>query len=163
MFQLNQKSIQKLGLVLILSLCSFVALQAQRTAGSVGIGAQFGQPTGLSLKVYNPNGLSPDVLLAWDLNDFFFINVHGLVERHIDSGGNFHYFIGPGVFAGIRDSNNEILEGNDNFAAGISGNFGLNVLLGTVEIYGQVTPRLELIDKTSSDIGGGLGIRFYFK
>lgn len=163
MFQLNQKSIQKLTLILALSLCSFFTLHAQRSAGSVGIGAQFGQPTGLSLKVYNPNGISPDILLAWDLNDFFFINVHGLIERHIDSRERFHYFIGPGAFVGIRDSNNEILESNNDFAAGISGNFGLNVLLGQVEIYAQVTPRLELIDKTSSDIGGGLGIRFYFK
>lgn len=163
MFQANQKSIQKLSLVFVLSLFSFVALHAQRSPGSVGIGAQFGQPTGLSLKVYNPNGLSADVLMAWDLNDFFFVNLHGLVERHIDSEGRFHYFVGPGVFAGIRDSNNEILESNNDFAAGISGNFGLNVLLGQVEIYGQVTPRLELIDKTSSDVGGGLGIRFYFK
>ncbi|MCR9052677.1 hypothetical protein [Phaeodactylibacter xiamenensis] len=138
-----------------------MALQAQdRNPGSVGIGAQFGQPTGLSVKVYNPNGMSTDILAAWDLNDFFFLNIHGLIENHIGSSGRLHYFVGPGAFAGIRDTGGESLSDQD-FEAGISGNFGLNIIFGTIEVFGQVTPRLKLTDGTAGAVGGGAGIRFY--
>ena len=170
MYLLTKNLIQKITLAIAVFSLSIVSLHAQTSArelsrtrapNSVGIGAQFGQPTGLSLKVYNPNGISTDVLAAWDLDHFFFVNVHGLVENHIGSSGKVHYFVGPGVFAGIRQNNGEGVSSND-FAAGISGNFGLNVILGIVEIYGQVTPRLELIEETSGAVGGGVGIRFYF-
>ena len=161
MYLLTKNLIQKITLAIAVLSLSIVSLHAQRAPNSVGIGAQFGQPTGLSLKVYNPNGISTDVLAAWDLDHFFFVNVHGLVENHIGSSGKVHYFVGPGVFAGIRQNNGENVSSND-FAAGVSGNFGLNVILGIVEIYGQVTPRLELIEETSGAVGGGVGIRFYF-
>ncbi|MEZ4950516.1 MAG: hypothetical protein R2879_08280 [Saprospiraceae bacterium] len=140
------------------TLCFFTA-EAQRADGAVGIGAQIGQPTGLTVKVYKPSGISTDILAAWDLDDFFFLNVHGLWERHIGSSENFHYFLGPGAFIGIRDHGNE--QEND-IAVGVSGNFGINVMLGILELYGQVTPRLEIIEKTDVDIGGGVGLRFYF-
>ena len=139
-------------------------LTAQRAAGEVGIGAQFGAPTGLTVKVYQPTGISVDVLAAWDLDNFFFVNVHGLIERHIDQNQRFHWFIGPGVFAGIRnlDEDDDLAEPeSDNFGAGISGTIGLNYIIGKVEIFGQFTPRLELLDETNGDLGGGLGFRVY--
>lgn len=152
---------KKVMFVLVLLLGSLSLLSAQRSAGAVGVGAQFGQPTGLSLKVYNPTGMSTDILAAWDLDDFFFLNVHGLIERRLGSSRTVHYFVGPGVFAGIRNTGTDRIS-NNNFAAGISGNIGLNVIVGSMEIFGQITPRLELIDETSGSVGGGLGIRFYF-
>ena len=132
--------------------------QAQRDAGDIGIGAQFGQPSALSLKVYQPDGISTDIQAAWDLDNFYFVNVHGMIENHIGSAESFHYFVGPGVFAGLRDGGTE---GETEFAAGISGNFGLNLIIRRVELYGQLTPRLELIDETEGMLGGGIGIRFY--
>ena len=139
-------------------------LEAQRAAGSVGIGGQFGNPSGLTLKIYQPTGLSTDILAAWDLDDFFFINVHGLLERAIDRNHRVHYFVGPGFFLGLRDNSDEIgATGNDDFAAGLSGSLGLNVILGKIELYAQVTPRLQIIDETDTDIGGGVGVRFYFR
>ncbi len=162
--QMNSK-MTKWSLVLIFAVLSVVGLQAQRSNGDVGIGAQFGQPTGLSLKVYKPSGVSTDILVAWDLDDFFFVNVHGLVERHIGDSDVVHYFIGPGVFLGVRGENGNIFDSDNNnneVAAGLSGTLGLNVMIGIVELYGQVTPRLELIDETSGAVGGGVGLRFYF-
>ena len=145
-------------LIIALIIAGWPAAFAQRAAGSLGIGAQFGQPTGLSLKIYQPEGISTDILAAWDLDDFFFLNVYGLIERHISNSERFHYFVGPGAFVGLHDRETE--EG-DEFAAGISGNFDLNIILRSLEIYGQFTPRLQLIDETSGDLGGGIGIRFY--
>lgn len=137
-------------------------LAAQRSSGAVGIGAQFGQPTGLTVKIYEPRGISTDILAAWDLDDFFFLNVHGLFERHLGNSGNFHYFVGPGGFIGIRDSKGGESGSSNDVALGISGTLGLNVMVGIAEIYGQITPRLELVKETKGDIGGGVGVRFYF-
>ena len=78
-----------------------LAVHAQRHAGSVGIGAQFGQPTGLTFKVYNPAKLSLEILAAWDLGDFLFVNIHGLIEKPIGSDPKFNYFYGPGIYGGF--------------------------------------------------------------
>ena len=135
-------------------------LLAQPPAGSVGLGAQFGQPTGISLKFSNPSGMSADLLVAWDLGDFIFFNLHGIYERPI-SGRNFYLYYGPGFFLGFRDTNGRRFQ-DDDLALGISGNFGLAVLIDRLEIFGQLTPRLELVESTSGGIGGGFGLRFYF-
>ncbi|HMQ88268.1 MAG TPA: hypothetical protein PKB07_11820 [Flavilitoribacter sp.] len=34
--------------------------------------------------------------------------------------------------------------------------------LGQLEIHFQITPGLQLIDRTDGQFGGGFGIRFYF-
>lgn len=156
-------NIRKLMMSVLAIALIVVSLQAQRRAGAVGIGAQFGSPTGLTLKVYNPSKLSLDILAAWDLDDFFFVNVHGLIEKPLGSDPKFNYFYGPGIFAGFRDrypDNRRFDEGD--FSAGISGALGLNALLGQLELYLQITPRLQLIDETDGEMGGGFGIRFYF-
>lgn len=129
---------------------------AQRAAGDIGIGLQAGQPSGLSIGVYQPTGMGLDILAAWDLNDFFYINPHGLFTNHIGDSETFHLFYGPGFFVGLHDEGSE-----DRLRLGVSGTGGLSVMLGSFEIYGRVTPRLELIDETDVDIGGGLGFRLY--
>ena len=144
---------------LMLTVCSLSS--AQKVSGDVGIGLQFGQPSGLSLNFYKSNGLSPDILLAWDLDDFIFINLHGILEKRIDDGGHFNFLVGPGLFVGIRDTGGARSSSND-FAAGISGTIGLGIVIDFFEIYARVTPRLELVEESSTDIGGGVGLRFYF-
>jgi hypothetical protein len=149
-------------LALAVGLLAATPAQAQRTSGAVGIGGQVGSPSGLTLKVFNDGGLSYDFLAAWDLNDRFFLNVHGqynnaITAENIDGLG---WFIGPGAFIGIVDRGSDV---DDDVFLGISGRLGLNfVFAQRFELYGQITPRLNLIPNTDGDIGGGLGFRFYF-
>ncbi|NUO02660.1 MAG: hypothetical protein HUU01_18795 [Saprospiraceae bacterium] len=128
-------------------------------AQKVGIGVQFGQPSGLTLKFYNPSAMSVDILAAWDLDDYFFVNVHGLWEKPLSGNGKFRFFYGPGAFLGIRDYGNRF---EDEISIGISGSLGLSAWIDRLELYLQVTPRLEVIERTDADIGGGFGLRFYF-
>ncbi len=134
---------------------------AQRTPGSFGVGGQLGAPSGVSVKYYGA-GVSYDLLAAWDLDDFFFLNSHALYERPItleDTNAQLEYFLGPGAFVGIADAD----PGDDEVVFGASGTFGLNWLpTRELEVYVQFTPRLSLIPDTSADLGGGLGLRFYF-
>jgi hypothetical protein len=132
---------------------------AQRADGDIGIGFQAGQPTGLSIKIYKANGLSPEILAAWDLDDFFFLNVTGHIEHHLNTEQTIHFFYGPGVFLGIRDRRNEL---DDDVNAGFSMSAGFDVLIEKLEIFIQATPRLFLIDRTEFDMGGGIGARYYF-
>ena len=132
---------------------------AQRRSGGIGIGGQIGEPSGVTLKVYNPGRVSYDFLAAWNLDDFFYLNVHGVYETHLDDQGDFHFFYGPGAFLGLRDRPRDQ---DDDVVLGISGTFGLNYLIGQAELFAQVTPRLSLVPDTDGDVGGGAGVRFYF-
>lgn len=101
-----------------------------------------------------------DILVVWDLNDFFFFNIYGLIENYIGSFGCLYYFVGLGVFVGICDIGGEFLLDQD-FEVGISGNFGLNIIFGIIEVFGQVILCLKLIDGIVGVVGGGVGICFY--
>lgn len=136
-------------------------LYAQPPAGSWGVGIQFGSPSGLNLKHYNPSGASFDALFAWDLNDFFFVNIHGLWEKSLSGSPDFNFYYGPGAFIGIVDRDRPRYD-DDEIRLGISGTVGLNVYIDRFEIYLQATPRLEVIERTDASVGGGLGFRFFF-
>lgn len=147
--------------MLIVSTLIFTSTSSLAQNNNWGIGIQLGQPSGLSLKKYNSSGMSPDILLAWDLNDFFFINLHGTWEKHFSGTRGLHFVYGPGVFAGFRERR-LITEGDDDLFLGISGTFGLAYNIDQFEIYIRATPRLAVLESTGGDVGGGLGFRFYF-
>ena len=151
----------KICLVSLILFFSGVRIQfAQRPSPSVGVGFQVGDPTGLSLQFYKDRGITTDILFAYHFDDFFFLNVHGLWNTHLDDGGHFHFYYGPGGFVGVRTFRSE--PRRDELAAGISGNFGLNLVLSRFEIFGQATPRLEVTPLTDFEMGGGVGLRFFF-
>ena len=137
---------------------------AQRQTGDLGVGFQVGQPTGISLKFYKENGMGLDFLAAWDLDDFFFVNVHGNWEKHLDKNEKFHIYYGPGAFIGFRDKSLVENKREDQLALGISAQLGFNYVFSpsNFEIFIQGTPRFQLIDNTQFDMGGGAGLRFYF-
>ena len=148
--------IRVLILTLFLAGISFIELNAQRQYGDVGIGVQIGQPTGLSIKVYKPV-TSLDFLAAWNWNDFFFLNIHGLYDTHLNDQNTVHFFYGPGGFIGIRERSDR----DDEVELGVSGSFGLDFIIHKFEIYLQATPRLALVKSTRFDMGGGVGFRIY--
>lgn len=126
----------------------------------IGLGGLIGNPSGLTLKVYGTDRssfMAYDFLLAYDLDRFFFFNLHGLYERPLpDSPLN--YFLGPGILLGVRErrrSNNEMV-------LGLSANFGINFFTERFEVFLQLTPCLHLVPGTEGDLGGGIGLRYYF-
>ncbi len=132
---------------------------AQSPAGSIGLGGQIGDPSGLALKVYQRPGFAYDVLAAWDLDDFFFLNGHALYEKEIPDSP-LRYYLGPGIVLGFRDDRPARDEAE--VVVGISGQFGLNFFVEQFEVFLQITPRLHVIPDTDGDIGGGVGLRYYF-
>jgi hypothetical protein len=135
-----------------------VPAQAQRAPGDVGLGVHVGQPTGVTLKIYNEQ-TSVDFLAAWDLDDFFFLNVHAIYDVHLNDERTIHFFYGPGGYIGIRDRREGL---DDEVELGVSGNFGFDFMIQKFEIFVQATPRLSLVQSTNFDMGGGVGFRVYF-
>src|SRR5690606_36472630 len=123
-----------------------------------GIGGQIGDPTGLALK-FASGGRAFDLAAGWDLDDYLFVQGHLLLRetRIVGTATDLRYFYGPGLFLGVHERRGR----DDDLAFGISFNVGLSFYTGPVEIFGQLTPRLRLVDSTDFDVGGGLGVRFY--
>lgn len=137
---------------------------AQRSSGAVGLGGQAGDPSGITLKIYNAGAPSYDFLAAWSsVSDYFFINGHALFEKPLPADNveePLEWFVGPGAFVGVFENTGP--RGGD-AVLGISGTVGLQVVLAEhFEIYLQATPRFSLVPETHGDLGGGLGIRYYF-
>ena len=144
-------------LLMLLSTLAGPAL-AQRVPGSIGLGGQIGDPSGVTLLFYSASGLSYDFLAAWDLDDFFYVNAHGLYERPLGDTPRAHIFYGPGAFVGIRDHRDD-----DEVRLGVSSTLGAGFIVEQFEFYVRVTPRLTLTPGTDGDIGGGIGLRYYFQ
>jgi hypothetical protein len=135
------------------SLCT--GIQAQK----VGIGFLAGAPTGISLQFRQAAGMSPDILLAYDFDDYLFVNVHGLWFKNLESSGRLDFFYGPGVFGAVRPRNRYRDDWSEG-VVGFSGNFGLSYTFERIDLFLQITPRLGLLPGTGFDVGGGVGLRF---
>lgn len=141
-------------LALLAALALLVAVPAR---AQVGIGGQVGDPTGLSLKFGAGSGALA-LAVGWDLRaDAVSGELHYLLrERPLQGGSGARLFFGPGAFVRVRDG------GPNRTAAGVSLGVGLSAPLAReLEIYGLVSPRLRLTDRTDFEVGGGLGLRLY--
>ncbi|MEM6326971.1 MAG: hypothetical protein AAF791_07630 [Bacteroidota bacterium] len=119
-----------------------------------GVGVQVGDPTGLTLRL----GSGPGALAlaaGWDLgDDELSLEGHYVFrEARIPGDTDLTLFYGPGVFFQTRD---------DETALGVSVGVGVSLFATRdIEIYGLLSPRLQLIDATEAGLGGGVGGRIY--
>ncbi len=136
----------------LLTLLSLLLL-APAASAQLAIGGQVGDPTGLSLKF----GAGPGALLfgvGWDLNESISAEGHYVLSANRLNGtrSDVRLFYGPGAF--LQSSE------NSDVRFGVSLGVGLEALLtDDIEIYGLVSPRLQLVEETDFDLGGGIGLR----
>lgn len=135
--------------------CAFGIFFAAAAEAQVGIGGQVGDPTGLSIKA----GLGRGAIMGtvgWDLDDSITAEVHYLLRERRLSGtaSDVRIFYGPGVY--LRSPE------NGDVVFGISLGAGLGIMVAReIEIYGLISPRLQLVEQTDFDLGGGIGARIY--
>ena len=144
-----------LFLLFLLSCLTTNELKAQ-----LGIGVHIGEPTALSVQYQPRGGMAADFLFAYDLNDYLFINGHGLWKRTLDDGGHFSFYYGPGAFVLLRGPRRD--RWNDDAQLGLSGNFGLSFRFSRIDLFAQITPRFSVVPATEFGVGGGFGGRFWF-
>lgn len=126
--------------------------------GGTAIGGQLGEPAGISLYVGQDSGRALDLLAAFDLDDFFYLNAHLLYEEQVGDDPNLHVLYGPGAFLGVHDRATV----SDEAGIGISGTAGLAYYVREFQIYARITPRFAVLPSTGADLGGGLGVRWFF-
>ena len=136
----------------LLALAPAAAAQSARPATRSAVGVQLGSPTGISARFGGLGGW--EAAAAWDLDDFFFVQAHKLlVDRRVADLGGASFYAGPGAALGVRQ---------DDAAVALSGVFGLGYWVAPeVELFGQLTPRLELAPATDVHLGAGVGVRFW--
>lgn len=140
------------GLILL----SVMTARAQRQPDTIGIGFEVGSPSGLSAKVYRPDLVAYEALLTTDLDDLLRLTVHRVWERPLPESPLYAY-VGPGVIVGLDELDRTPLA-----RLGVSGKAGLNFYAERFEVFLHVTPRLRFLPTLEGDLGGGIGLRYYF-
>lgn len=151
-----------LTLALLFALLQMDSVQAQAdtgNGGNVGIGVMFGEPTGLSVKMWTGSRSALNIGAAWSLAgrneaihlhaDYLFHNWFGDVNR-----GQLGFYYGIGARA--------IFAGDPTFGVRIP--LGLNYVFENIpfDLFVEAVPILDLSPETKLAGNGAFGIRYYF-
>jgi hypothetical protein len=129
--------------------------QAQYRPGSTELGVVLGEPTGVSVQVWQSGRTAIDGALAWSLGRNDKIHIHADYLKHdqlsVDRGSlTFYYGIGARA----------ILADDARFGARIP--VGLHYVIpdSRVSLFFEVAPIFDLIPATDFDVNGGIGVRY---
>lgn len=144
-------------LIILLGLTTGSAVaQSNRLAGAIGIGAQAGTPTGLTLKYYPRKDIGVILLGSWSLERFLLFSMHGTYEHPIPDSP-LRFFIGPGFEAGREGDEME-----SDIRISITLMPGLNFFTEKFEVFLQGMPGLKLKPDQQLTLGGAVGLRYFF-
>jgi hypothetical protein len=127
--------------------------------GKFGVGVIFGEPSGLSAKMWTTKTTAFDLGLAWSFSGDGNFHIHGDYLFHnfgvFDvSKGSLPVYIGLGARILFQDDTK----------VGIRLPVGLEYYFEDwpLAVFGEIVPILDLAPDTKFDINGGIGLRFYF-
>lgn len=156
---MNYQTILKTVLISALffvGLSLFNTAQAQYRPGSTELGVVLGEPTGISIQVWQSGTTAIDGALAWSFGKHDKIHVHADYLKHnqlsVDRGSlTFYYGIGARA----------ILTDDARFGARIP--VGLHYVIpnSRISLFFEVAPVLDLIPATDFDVNGGIGARYF--
>jgi len=144
-------------IILFALLGIFTMILSAQDSG-VGVGVIVGEPTGISAKSWISSHDAVDAGVAWSISHGWF-HIHADYLRHtfdlipVDQGQLPLYF-GIGAQIGF---------GKD-VSIGARVPIGLNYLFdGTpLDVFIEIVPMLAIIPDTKFDMGGGIGVRYWF-
>ncbi len=136
-----------------------------------GVGIILGEPSGLTGKYWLSVSNAVDLHVSFDFSDEAFVLLsnylyHFDLARVGNSSVELPLYVGVGgklLFDGDNKSgsanNNE-----DDVGLGVRAPFGLSILptRTPLEFFVEIGLGLRIIPRTSADIDGGLGVRYYF-
>lgn len=128
---------------------------AQRQPGTVGMGLQVGQPSGLALKLYRETPVAYDGILTTDADDYVSLRLHRVWEHPLPSSPLYIY-VGPGLF--LRQERAPSALRTD---LGLSAEAGLNFYAERFEVFLHVTPTLRFLPDPAAQWGQSVGLRYY--
>lgn len=124
-----------------------------------GLGIVLGEPTGLSAKLWTSSSNAFDFAAAWSFKgDGHLLLQADYVWHSFDlirvSSGRLPLYYGIGGRVILADDP----------LLGIRIPLGLNYQFASapIDIFAEIVPILDLIPSTDFDLGGGIGVRFWF-
>lgn len=130
--------------------------QIGKSTGAIGIGAQAGAPTGLTLKYYARKDIGLVFLGSWSLERFLLFSMHVTYEYPIPDSP-LRFFIGPGLEIG-REGDDE----TSDIRISTTVMPGLNFFTEKFEVFLQALPGVKLIPEKKITLGGAVGLRYFF-
>lgn len=147
---------KKLILISIVALFS-IGLFAQDSG--FGLGVIFGEPAGLSAKMWTSKTTALDGAVAWSFAGAGWLHLHGdFLIHNYDlisvSKGQLPLYFGLGAFVSFATD----------LGLGARVPFGLAYQFegAPVDIFAEIVPGLRLLPGTDFYLGGGIGVRYFF-
>jgi len=147
---------KKLILIAFVTLFS-VGVFAQDSG--LGLGIIFGEPTGLSAKMWTSERTAIDAAVAWSFVGSGWLHIHAdFLMHNFDlinvSEGSLPVYFGVGAYIGLSSD----LGLGARVPVGLAYHFE-----GTpVEVFFELAPGLALLPEIKFYMGGGIGARYYF-
>jgi len=120
------------------------------------LGIILGEPTGISLKMWQSDNTAFGAGFAWSFGGRGSVHIHADYLRHnwldVETGSLALYY---GLGARVR------LADNSRLGARIPIGLQFNIPDTRLSTFFEVAPLLDLIPDTSFDVNGGLGLRIY--
>ncbi len=150
-------------LALLLAVACWLPVQsaeAQTSGGPFGLGVILGEPTGITAKLFLggvENAL--DLHLTWDFTDDAFAIFsdylfHFQPWSSPSTGLDLPMYVGIGGSVAFRK--------DVRVGARIPVGLAMHFQNAPVEIFLEIVPGLRLVPNTTFDLGGGIGVRYYF-
>ena len=144
--------------IIIIALLCVISAGMKAQDSGLGAGIIIGEPTGLSGKTWLSSNDAIDAGVAWSISNGWF-HIHADYLRHVFGlipveKGKLPLYFGIGAKIGF---------GND-VSLGARVPVGLAYLFdGTpLDVFIEIVPGLEIIPDTQFDMGGGIGVRYWF-
>jgi len=134
-----------------------VGVMAQNSG--LGLGVIFGEPTGLSAKIWTSERTALDAAVAWSFVGTGWLHIHSdFLMHNFDlisvSEGSLPVYFGVGAYLGLASD----LGLGARIPVGIAYHFEG----APVEVFAELVPGLALLPEIRFYMGGGIGVRYYF-
>jgi hypothetical protein len=129
------------------------------TPGNFGLGIILGEPTGLSMKIWQSEYVAYDAALAWSFGKDGNVHIHVDYLLH-----NYEIIRTANSYTPIYYGIGGRIQTKDETALGVRIPLGIDFRSRRIpiDIFLEIVPTLNLIPKTELDLEGGIGIRYYF-
>lgn len=141
--------------LLLLGFSFLTTVHAQYKSGDTELGVILGEPTGISVQVWQSGTTAFDGAVAWSLgkNDTFHLHADFLKHDQLSADRGFlTFYYGIGA--------RTILAEDTRFGARIP--IGLEYIIpdAPISLFVEVAPVFDLIPATEFDVNGGIGVRY---
>jgi len=143
----------------LLALVSLFATGVFAQNSGLGLGVIFGEPTGLSAKMWTSQRTAVDAAVAWSFVGTGWLHIHtDFLIHNFDlinvSEGSLPVYFGLGAYLGLSS--------DLAFGARIPVGIAYHFEGAPVEIFTELVPGLALLPEIQFYVGGGIGVRYYF-